>query len=211
MINNKLIDTFIGITIGENSNEDSGICIINRKNELIRMDKAYSMDELTNCVKNIAGKFNSIICIDVPDYYEMLNGKWKLEAKLYHPLKVSGTFTAREGWDKRYSERGKDFCKKLISEGYDIYRYSSNYMATALNIKPYMKNNTPAGCKFLNMQIKEKLKIQNLPNNMLPFSVLEAILGAYLAKVIATGEEGKDYVFNGEFKDIKTVGLLPNQ
>ena len=205
----RLIDSFIGITIGENSNEDSGICVVNNKNELIRMDKAYSMDELTNCVKNLAGKYNSVICIDMPDYYEMLNGKWKLEAKLYHPLKVGGEFAAREGWDKRFSDRGKDFCKKLSAEGYEIYRYSSNYMATALNIKPYMKNNTPAGCKFLNMAIKEKLKIQNLPNNMLPLSVLEAILGAYLAKIIATGQEGVDYVFNGQFKDIKIAGLLP--
>ena len=39
----RLINSFIGITIGENSNEDSGICVINCKNELIRMDNAYSM------------------------------------------------------------------------------------------------------------------------------------------------------------------------
>lgn len=53
---NRLIDSFIGMTIGENSNEDSGICVINRKNELIRMDKAYSIDELTNCVKKYSRK-----------------------------------------------------------------------------------------------------------------------------------------------------------
>ena len=45
---------------------------------------------------------------------------------------------------------------------------------------------------------------------MLPLSVLEAILGAYLAKMIATGQEGIDYIFNGQFKDIKMAGLLPN-
>ena len=60
------IFNFIGITIGENASCDSGICIINMYNEIIRIDKAYSIDELTDCVNRIAGKNNSGICVDMP-------------------------------------------------------------------------------------------------------------------------------------------------
>ena len=53
------IFNYIGITIGENASCDSGICIINKENEIIRMDKAYSIDELTDCVNRISGRNNS--------------------------------------------------------------------------------------------------------------------------------------------------------
>ena len=89
MINDGIF-YYIGITIGENSSCDSGICILNRENEIIRIDKAYSIDELTECVKNIAGKKNSVICVDMPEYYEMLEGKWRIVNKGIRPLNLDG-------------------------------------------------------------------------------------------------------------------------
>ena len=71
-----------------------------------------------------------------------------------------------------------------------------------------MKERTPAGCKFLQTAIKDKLGIKNFPPNMVPVSVLDAILGAYIAKVITFGEENKDYEFNFKYKDIDIVNLM---
>ena len=51
------------------------------------IDKAYSIDELTDCINKIAGKNNSVICVDMPEYYEMLEiGK----LDLYYPVKIRG-------------------------------------------------------------------------------------------------------------------------
>ena len=82
------IFNFIGITIGENASCDSGICILNRSNEIIRIDKTYSIDELKDCIAKIAGKKNSIICVDMPEYYELLEGKWRIVNKATKPMKI---------------------------------------------------------------------------------------------------------------------------
>ena len=201
------IFNFIGITIGENSSYDSGICVINRNNELVRIDKAYSIDELKDCVAKISGKKNSIICIDMPEYYELLEGKWRIVNKATRPMKIDFDYMGKENWTSRYSDRGSDFYRKLLAEGYNVYRYCSNFTKTVLELHPYMKERTPAGCKFLQMGIKEKLGVKNFPPNMLPVSVLDAILGAYIARVIAEGELDKDYEIGYKYKDIDIVSL----
>ena len=53
MINDGIFN-YIGITIGENASCDSGICIINTKNEIVRIDKAYSIEELSECIHGTA-------------------------------------------------------------------------------------------------------------------------------------------------------------
>lgn len=198
---------FIGISIGENASCDSGICVINRENEIVRMDKAYSIEELKECVEHIAGKKNSIICIDMPEYYELLEGKWRIVNKATRPLNLDFDYKGKDNWNSRYSDRGSDFYRKLLAEEYNVYRYCSNFTKTILELHPYMKERTPAGCKFLQMAIKEKLGIKNFPPNMMPVSVLDAILGAYIAKIIANGEMGIDYEIGYRYKDIDIISL----
>lgn len=201
------IFNFIGITIGENASCDSGICILNKKDEVIRIDKAYSIDELKDCISKIAGKKNSVICVDMPEYYELLEGKWRIVNKSIKPLKIDFNYEGKDNWTSRYSDRGSDFYRKLAAEGYNVYRYCSNFTKTILELHPYMKERTPAGCKFLQMGIREKLGIKNIPPNMLPVSVLDAILGAYIAKIIAKGELNKDYEIGYKYKDMEIISL----
>ena len=201
------IFNYIGITIGENSSCDSGICVLNRENEVVRIDKAYSIDELRDCVSRIAGKKNSVICVDMPEYYELLDGKWRISNKAVKPMKIDFDYQGKDGWTSRYSDRGSDFYRKLLAEEYNVYRYCSNFTKTILELHPYMKERTPAGCKFLQMAIKEKLGIKNFPPNMLPVSVLDAVLGAYIAKTIANGEFGVDYEIGYRYKDIDIISL----
>ena len=206
MIDN--IFNYIGITIGENSTCDSGICILNTKNEIIRIDKAYTIEELKDCINRIAGKHNSVICVDMPEYYELLEGRWRIINKSIIPFNLDGEYKGKDNWNSRYSDRGSEFYRKLFAEEYHVYRYCSNYTKTILELHPYMKERTPSGCKFLQNAIKEKLGIKNFPPNMISMSALDAVLGAYIAKVIANGEQGKDYDYCYRHKDIDIVGLF---
>ncbi|MDD3594120.1 MAG: hypothetical protein PHX18_05785 [Candidatus Gastranaerophilales bacterium] len=203
---NNNIHNFIGISIGKGASDDSGIAVIDSKDELIRIDKAYSIDELKLIIDNLSGKSNSIICIDMPEYYEMLNGKWRIESKHYKCFNLEPDDNLSD-WKYRYSDRGTGLYKDLLDKNYRVYRYDSDYTKTILNIHSYMKDRSPAGCKFLQLNIKEKLGIKNLPSNMMPISVLDAILGAYTAKIIASGTKDEDYHFNAEHKDIQIVSI----
>ena len=53
----------------------------------------------------------------------------------------------------------------------------------------------------------DEFELDDLPNNLLPVSQLEAILGAYLSYVIDNGKIEQDYKKKFEFKDIDVMGL----
>ncbi len=144
----------------------------------------------------------------MPEYYELLEGRWRIINKPTQPLNLDFEYQGKDNWNSRYSDRGSDFYRKLLAEGYNVYRYCSNFTKTVLELHPYIKERTPAGCKFLQMGIKEKLGIKNFPPNMVPMSVLDAILGSYVAKVITNGEKGVDYDYGFKYKDIDIISLL---
>lgn len=191
--------------MGSSSTDDSGICVLNARNELLKIDKAYSMSELTECIGSICGKNSAVICVDLPRYSTLLDGKWRMEAKHYQSFTVGTNYNTKDNWTDRFSERGTEFCKNLVEMGYELYRYNSDYTKTMLNINSYVKPRTPAGCKFLQQALKEKLEIKGLPSNMVPLSVLDAILGAHTAKSIFNGEKGVSYKEVGIYKDISVV------
>ena len=166
------------------------------------------MDELTDCVQRIPGLKNSIICVDMPEYYEMLEGKWRIVNKSIKPMNLDFEYNGKNNWTSRYSDRGSDFYRKLLAQNLTVYRYCSNHTKTTLELHPYMKERTPAGCKFLQSMIKEKLSIKNFPPNMLPVSALDAILGAYIGMVISKGTINKDYNYCFKYKNIDIIGLL---
>ncbi|MFA6989625.1 MAG: hypothetical protein WC197_06110 [Candidatus Gastranaerophilaceae bacterium] len=203
---NTLKNLFIGISIGSSNTDDSGICILNSENELIKVDKAYLINEIMQCINNIAGKNNAVICVDLPKYSTLLNGKWRMEAKPYRLFNINEKQKKEKtDWKDRFSERGTELCKNLISQGYELYRYNSDYTKTMLNINSYVKARTPLGCKFLQQAIREKLEVQGFPPNMIPLSALDAILGAYTAKLIKNGQKEINFKEISVYKNIPVI------
>ena len=203
---NTFKNLFIGVSLGSSATDDSGICILNSENELIKVDKAYSINEISQCINNIAGKNDAVICVDLPRYSTLLNGKWRMEAKPYQLFNINEKQKKEKvDWTGRFSERGLEFCQNLISQGYELYRYNSDYTKTVFNINSYVKSRTPLGCKFLQQAIREKLEIKGFPSNMVPLSVLDAILGAYTAKLIQKGQKEINFKEIGVYKNISVI------
>lgn len=199
---------FIGISFSSSATDDTGIVILNPEKQILKIDKAYTLDEIRDCINRINGKDNAIICADLPKYNTMLNGKWRIESKHYKTFNLNGEYQGRDNWTQRFSERGSDLCKQLLAQGYRVYRYNSDITKTLLGLHPPVKSKTPAACKFLQQSIKEKLGVDGLPSNMVPRSGLDAILGAYIGMCIANGEIGKDYKETGIFKDIPVMSVV---
>ncbi len=212
-LNNKEKFCFVGLSIGSDSSNESGIAVIDRDLNLIRCDKAYQLSELKQIVTNFsrfAPSQNVIICADLPKNIMMLQGKWRIESKNNQIL----TMNASDGqekksvWKKRYSDRGAEMCSSFKEEGMDVFRYNSYFSINMLKLTPPYKIRMPAGCKFLQLIIEEKLGITGIPSNLLPLPVLLSLVGAYTAWKIANSEENEGYKHLGAYKKIEIVSAL---
>ena len=74
---------FIGLTLAPTANTESGVAVIDRNNEIILVDKLFSMQDIQFFFENFSSLKNSQICISLPWDNSMLNGKWRILSKPY--------------------------------------------------------------------------------------------------------------------------------
>lgn len=205
---------YVGISLGSSASAETGIAVIDNDFNLVRVDKVFNITDLTAYLNKLGPTKNMVVCVDLPKNMPVNSSKWKLEEKNVRPLKLNknkDTSDMTNGWCERFSERGNDFCKTLSDAGADVYRYYCYYTKNLLRlISPY-KYRSSVECKFLQTSIQNKLKINNIPNNLLPISGLDALIGAYTALRISKTHENIGFKIIGEFKDFRIVSAIDMQ
>lgn len=205
---------FIGVSIGSDSSNESGITVIDRDLNLIKTDKAYHLSELKAVIANFAelAPFqNTVMCVDLPRNIMMLNGKWRIVSKQTQILKLNRSITETRKtsvWKNRYSDRGAEICTHFAETGMDVFRYNSLFTINQLNLTPPYRIRMPAGCKFLQSIIDEKLGIQGIPSNLLPLPTMFALIGAYIAWKIGQSREDFGYRQISTYKNLPVVSAL---
>ncbi len=200
---------FIGLSIGSAGSTESGVAVIDRDLNLVKTDKVYNLSEIKQVVSNIAPFENSILCVDLPKNIMLLTGKWRIESKQTQVLALKNIEGSPKAlWKKRYSDRGSELCHYFKNNGMDVFRYNSYYTKNMLKISPPYKSRSPAACKFLQNILEEKLKISNIPSNLLPLPSLNSIVGAFIGWKIATSQENKGYKQIGVYKEIPVVSAI---
>ena len=193
---------FIGLTLASAATTESGIAVIDRNNEIILLDKLFTMQDVRYFFDNFSSLKNSQICISLPLDNSMLNGKWRVLSKLYQQLFLRSNFKNVDNWMQRYSTRGCEYFESLVKDDISINRFDLYLTRQALKLNSYFKERSPADCKSLQNTLKMKYGF-NLPSNMMPMAQLEAITGAVLAKKISEEKESKEKIeqelfeFNG--------------
>jgi hypothetical protein len=201
---------FIGIALGDNTTNETGVVVLNRNLDLIRVDKLFTNQEIENFLATNPGTYESIICISLPINTMQLNSKWRQEAKSLHAFKLH---TSAEDmlWTDRIAERGKDLYEMFQSSGISVYRYHVHLSKMRLNLLPPFKIRSQPGCKYLQTVIKDHLSVNNLPSNLLPIASLDAIVGAYTGWKMATDKEDIGYSYLDSHKDQRVVlPIKPN-
>lgn len=198
---------FIGLMLASGANSDSGIAILDRNNEIILLDKLFTMQDIQHFFENFSSLKNSQICISLPTDNTMLNGKWKVISKLYQIMRLNNKLPNTNNWTQRHSSRGSDYFKSLIEQGVEINRFELYHTRQALNLNSYFKERTPADCKALQSALKLQYGFASLPSNMMPMSQLEALVGAILARKFddetSTNKRIKEQIF--EFNGIPVI------
>lgn len=190
---------FIGLMLSSGATAESGIAVVDRNNEIILLDKLFTVQDIQHFFDNFSSLNDSQICISLPWDNSMLNGKWRIFSKLYQPLSFNKDFVNTDNWTQRYSTRGNEYFNSLVQNGISINRFELYLTRQALQLDSCFKERSPADCKALQSALKMKYGFTSLLTNMMPMAYLEALVGAILAKKIdeKSANETPLFDFNG--------------
>lgn len=199
--------TFTGISLGGLSTTESAAAVLDKNLHVITLDKLFSMNDVKYFLDNYAGKSNSIIMVSVPENEIMLSSKWKYNSRTYDTVNLENKMLNRDGWTNRFAQRGSEYFKELSDKGTDIFRFDIDNMKKTLGNCYAFRERTPIDCKSLQDTLRIKYNMRELPVNMLPVAQLEAILGAFLAKIAAFGHNDFKCKQIGNFEDLPVLGI----
>lgn len=192
---------FIGLMLASGANTESGVAVLDRNNQIILIDKLFSMQDIQHFFDNFSSLKHSRICVSLPWDNTMLNGKWRVLSKQYQ-IMGNNDFKNIDNWTQRFSNRGSDYFNTLIEQGVKINRFELYLTRQALKLNTCFKERSPADCKALQNALRLEYGFNILPTNMMPMAHLEALVGAVLAKKISEENENleKGLPVNGSSK-----------
>lgn len=196
---------YIGLSLAASSGMDTGVAVMDEDNNLILVDKLYTINDIIYFFDNFPSLKYSKICASLVWDRTMLNGKWRILGKPYQMVATNPLIPNREGWTQRYSTRGCEYFKSLTEKGIEINRFELYLTRQSLNLNSCYKERSPADCKFLQQSLRNEWGI-DLPANMMPMSQLEAIVGALLAK--ENSKNNNNIKVISTFKDFKVIDVL---
>ena len=168
---------FIGVALSNSSNYDSSICVLDRNSKIVLLDKFYYAQDIDYFFENSPYIKNSIVAFSVPYDNKMLEGKWRIHSKNYKAL-FDNFKINRDDWTNRISKRCFETIKKISEKNINVIRCDVNQLRSSYGICSHYLSRTSIDCKNLQISLKIKYGFNQLPDNMLPASSLEAIIVA---------------------------------
>lgn len=196
---------YIGLSLASGSTMDSGVAVMDENNQIILLDKFYKMNDIIYFFENYNNLNFSKLCVSMPWDRTMLEGKWRILSKPYQMVATNPHIPNRENWTQRYSTRGSDFLKELTEKGIEVNRFELFLTRQSLHLNSCYKERSPADCKFLQQMLKVEWGFTELPNNMMPMSQMEAIVGALLAKEAAKNPQNIKKI--AEFRGLNVIDV----
>lgn len=190
---------FIGLALSNSSSYDSSICVLDRNSNIILLDKFYFAADIDFFFENSPYISKSAICVSVPFDNKLLDGKWRIHSKNYKALGDNFKINKND-WTNRISKRCSDTFKKIKEQNIPIIRANINQLRQSYGICPHYLSRTSIDCKNLQTSLKLKFNFQEMPDNMLSASALEAIILAMFSM---------DYVNNIKTNKIFEIDEIP--
>lgn len=172
---------YIGLSLTSTSSMDSGLAIFDDSSNLIMVDKLYKMNDIMHFFDNYSSTADAELCISMAWDRTMLNGKWRVLSKPYQMVATNKLIPNQDNWTQRFASRGSDYFNSLTERGTNVNRFEIYLTRQSMHLNSCFKERSPADCKFLQQTLTNEWGIE-LPQNMMPMSQLEAIVGALLAR-----------------------------
>jgi len=183
--------TFVGIDMAPNASLESGMAFLDRDLTLLRMDKLYSDDAIIETLKQFGAPHTLIVCLDMPKNLS-IPGRFRQEEIKNNAMRLDTPIYDRDVVE-RFSPRGVTLYDRIKELGaLPLLTFTPNTKSAFQFFFPY-KSRSPQGCRALQSLIDEELGIKNMPNNLAPSSVLEALIAAYSGWMLMTGTLNEHY------------------
>jgi hypothetical protein len=176
---------FVGIDLAPNAALESGLVVLDKDLTLLRMDKLYTNASLITAVEQLGAAHSLIVAIDMPKNLS-ISGRFRQEEMKYNAMRQEAGGFDRKPVD-RFAPRGRVLYDAFKALGmFPVLTYTPNTKANFKLFVPH-RARTPQGCRFLQNALKEQLLVKNMPVNLAPSSVLDAIVAAYSAWLLNSG------------------------
>ncbi len=182
---------FVGIDMAPIENLETGIAVLDRDRRLVRMNKLNTDEQLMLFLRNLAPRDNLIVALDVPKSLS-IPSKWRQQQIKMHALQLEAE--ANDGAPSdRFAPRAKAFYQAVDEAGIFMVNFFTPHARLRYDLGIPYRNRSPQGCRALQALLRQRLDIKDVPTNLAPSSVLDAIIGAYAAWSLCHGKEGHDF------------------
>jgi hypothetical protein len=93
----------------------------------------------------------------------------------------------------RFAQRAKDFYEAMNARGILAVNFFAPHAKLRYGLDIPFRHRSPMGCRALQAALKQKLGIKDIPTNLMPSSVLDAMIGAYTAWILSKGKDTEHF------------------
>lgn len=186
---------FVGIDMAPIENLETGIAVLDRDRRILRMDKLNDDDELLLFLSNLAPPENLVVALDIPKSLS-IPSKWRQQQIKMHPLRLNEP--SPNGYRElvptdRYAQRAKDFYDAVNQKGILVVSFFTAHAKLRYGLNIPFRHRSPQGCRAMQAMMKQRLGIKDVPTNLAPSSVLDAMIGAYTSWLLCKGKDGDNF------------------
>ncbi len=205
---------FAGIDLAPNDMLETGTVVVDREKTILRMDKLGSDEQILAFVSGLGPPRSLVVALDVPKSLS-IQGRWRQQEVKMFPFRLEreaekkqlealnigtephvfeeGRQIENEAFTNRWSERAWTLYRTLTERGVCVLLYFNHLAKPRYGLSIPFRTRTPRGCKALQATIRKHLTLQDMPTNLAPSSVLDAMVGAYTAWTFYKGTYGEHY------------------
>ncbi len=186
---------FVGIDIAPNDNLETGIAVLDRNRHIVRMEKLNNNADLLLFLKNLSRRENIVLAVDIPKSLS-IPSKWRQQQVKMHPLHLldySPQAQPESVPSDRFAPRAKEFYEAAEAAGILTFGFFAAHAKLRFGLNIPFRHRSPQGCRALQVALRQRLGIKDMPSNMVPSSVLDALIAAYTAYLPCYGKEGSHF------------------
>lgn len=186
---------FVGIDMAPIDSLETGIAVLDRERRIMRMDKLSENDDILLFLDNLAPPENMIVVLDIPKSLS-IPSKWRQQQIKMHPLHLRSSIpnaTQEVVPTERFAQRAKAFYEAVDERGILMLNFFTAHAKLRYDLNMPFRHRSSQGCRTLQAALKQQLHIQDVPSNLMPSSVLDAMIGAYTAWMIYKGQEEQHF------------------